>query len=408
MKKLSLPVAVLMCVVGPASAQNTTSERTLSQSASTVQAAVKRLPGGTSGVLPVLDGFVLQGSHSLDQYKRPYYQCTVLVTPTASGGSRVKVIAKITAWRDNPSRPGYEVLASNGRLESDLLDRLQGALSTVANKSNAAQNDKAVDRATNSSMPEISAPMPQLPRSSALSPPTAGSGKSDPQLRQEANNLEEILRNQAHPTNLLAVKRDQTAVLQDPSANAKVLFLASAEDEFEVLDVNPEWVHARISGLSRGWLRRSSVELLDGSDKLDGSGTSTPIEPLSTTNHPPEPKTSQSPSLFSVSSEETGAFPGDWETLKGKSVKIISVQQAAGSGRITSPQDKMRFAESVFKNEDVSAPAEGLVLIFDAEDGGMVAASRPVLDQWKRGSISEPIFWKRCFFDPPEILGSQN
>ncbi len=299
------------------------------------------------------------------------------------------------------------MLGSNGRLEADLLDRLQDALlSASPNKSPAVQHDKTADRTTSSSTPEISAPMPQLPRSSALSPPTAGSGKSDPQLQQEANNLEEILRNQAHPTNLLAVKRDQTAVLQDPSANAKVLFLASAEDEFEVLDVNPEWVHVRISGLSRGWLRRSMVELLDGSEKLDGSDTPRVLSHSLLTTPNQEEKTS--PSLFSVSSEETGAFPGDWETLKGKSVKIISVRQAAGSGRITSPQDKMHFAESVFKNEDVSAPAEGLVLIFDAEDGGMVAASQPVLDQWKRGAISEPIFWKRCFFDPPEILGSLN
>lgn len=407
MKKLSLPVAVLLCVVGPAAAQNTTSERTFSQSASAVQAAVKKLPGGTSGSLPILEGFVLPGSHPLEQYKRPFYQCTVVVTPAASGGSRVKVIAKITAWRDGSSRPGYEILGSNGRLESDLLDRLQDALlSASANKSEAAQSDKAEDRTTNSSAPEISAPMPQLPRSSVFAPPTVSSGKSDPQLQQEANNLEEILRNEAHPTNLLAVKRNQTPVLQDPSANAKVLFLASAEDEFEVLDVNPEWVHVRISGLSRGWLRRSSVELLDGSEKVDGSENATRAESLGASNASSAGKTS--PPLFSVSSEETGAFPGDWEALKGKSVKIISVQQAAGSGRITSPQDKMRFAESVFKNEDVSAPAEGLVLIFDAEDGGMVAASRPILDQWKHGAISEPIFWKSCFFDPPEILGSLN
>ena len=50
-------------------------------------------------------------------------------------------------------------------------------------------------------------------------------------------------------------------MLASPSQDAQVLFLAAAEDEFEILDSNPNWVHVRISGLSRGWIRRSSVEM---------------------------------------------------------------------------------------------------------------------------------------------------
>ncbi len=67
--------------------------------------------------------------------------------------------------------------------------------------------------------------------------------------------LEEILHNQAHPANLVAVKKTSTPVLANPIENAKVLFLAAAEDEFEMLDANSNWVHVRISGLSRGWIR---------------------------------------------------------------------------------------------------------------------------------------------------------
>ena len=37
-----------------------------------------------------------------------------------------------------------------------------------------------------------------------------------------------------------------------PSLKAKTLFLASTHDEFEMLDFNADWVHVRISGLSRG------------------------------------------------------------------------------------------------------------------------------------------------------------
>jgi hypothetical protein len=109
--------------------------------------------------------------------------------------------------------------------------------------------------------------------------------------------------------------------------------------------------------------------------------------------------------LFSLSGEEEGSFPGDWAPLKGKSVKIISIQQAPGTGRITSPQDKMQFAETMFKT-DTEKSSAGLVLIFDAEDGGMVAATRNVIDLWKAGALSEQAFWKQCYLDPPEILGA--
>jgi hypothetical protein len=407
----------VLCAAQGAPRKNSDAEHIYPQPPSAVRAALKKLPGGTSGPLPVLDGFVVPGQRGLDGYRRPYYQCTVRITPAPTGGSRVRVIAKITAWHSGPDRSGYDTLESNGRLESDLLDRLQDFLDSasastpvfskgVAPKT-AVPNTAAVGRSGSpvtgaDPPPDISAPVPQMPRRSAvkLPAPDSASGPADPRLQEEAKNLEEILRNQTHPTNLVAVKRDQTPVSESPSSNAKVLFLASAEDEFEVLDVNPAWVHVRISGLSRGWLRRSSVEILD--DSSAGGEAVTRLEKV------PQVAVSQTPGLFSVSSDEVGTFPGEWGPLKGKSVKMISVQQAPGSGRITSPQDKMRFAESVFRKERLSSPAEGLVLIFDAEDGGMIAATSSVLEQWKNGSIAELAFWKQCFLDPPEILGGAN
>jgi len=232
----------------------------------------------------------------------------------------------------------------------------------------------------------------------------------DSELQREAKNLEEILRNQSHPTNLVAIRQDNSPVLQNPSSDAKVLFLASAEDEFEVLEANPDWVHVRISGLSRGWLRRSTVEMLDEAE-VRSAPTAANDQPSipAKTERPPENAISQAPEFFFVGSEEVGSFPGEWAPLKGKSVKIISIQQASGTGRITSPRDKLRFAEALFRKEGESSSATaGTVLIFDAEDGGMVAATSSVLEQWKKDAISERAFWKQCFLDPPEILGSAN
>ena len=389
-------------------AQKSSQQKVFSAPVSKVQAALKNLPGGTSGSLPVLDGFVVAGAGKLDSYRRPHYQCSVRVTPASSGSSLVVVVAKITAWNTDPAHSGYEVLQSNGRVESDLLDRLQdrlaanseikAAIAAVAPTNPNTQPSKA------SPAPDLSAPMPQFPNASGMNMPSASRNTSDQDtgLEQEARGLEQLVQNQSHPTNLIAIKEDQTPVLQDPSSNAKVLFLASAEDEFEVLDINPEWVHVRISGLSRGWLRRASVEMLDGSESVaDVPKVAAPEQQSAKPESP-------SSAMFSVSGEEEGSFPGDWGPLKGKSVKIISIQQAAGTGRITSPQDKMRFAEDLFKKEATSKSSAGMVLIFDAEDGGMVAATQAVLDQWKKGSLTEQALWKQCYLDPPEILGTSN
>ena len=376
-------------------------ERTFPQPVADVTRALQRLPGGTSGQLPVLDGFVVAGAHPLSSYRRPFYQCEVHVKPAKSGGSLVTTTAKITAWFSSPEHSGYEVLLSNGRLESDLLDRLQDAL-TAGNRAPSESNDRSSPVARTAA-PNVDAPMPQLPSHPVLSSgPNSDAGPQDSQLQQEAKSLEEILRNQSHPTNLIAVKRDATPVLQSPVADAKVLFLASAEDEFEVLEENPGWVHVRISGLSRGWLRRSMVEAISESSPSPPDPVATPAQaqPASAEQQVPEP--------FSVSSEEMGSFPGEWQPLKGKNVRIISLQQASGTGRITSPQEKKQFAEALFRKELSSLPPQvaGVALVFDAEDGGIVATTRAALEQWSSGTLSSAAFWKQCFLDPAEIMGA--
>ncbi len=92
-------------------------------------------------------------------------------------------------------------------------------------------------------------------------------------LKAEAENLEEILKNTAHPKNLVAVKKSGTPVVSTPSLTAKPQFLASLHDEFELLDFNADWVHVRISGLSRGWIWRNSVEMPEGISDTAASST---------------------------------------------------------------------------------------------------------------------------------------
>jgi len=214
-------------------------------------------------------------------------------------------------------------------------------------------------------------------------------------LQAEAENLEEVLKNQAHPKNLIAVKKSGTPVVETASLTAKNLFMASAHDEFELLDFNRDWVHVRISGLSRGWIWRNNVEMPDSIPDSD--------LPTATASAP------AAADLFHITREEKAPFPGDWAPLRGKTVKIVSVEKINESAKDSGPQLRLEFAKSVFNKdyselEQKSQELAGIVLIFDSVDGGMVAAALPTLQQWKAGKLSDAALWHQCFFDPPETF----
>ena len=266
------PLAVLLMAVQSGGAQAVPYERTYGQSKSAVEKALKELQPSTSGRLPVLEGFTLPGDHPLNRYQRAYYQSAVQVSSTASGGSLVRVNTKVTAWYADsiPSRSGYQLLTSNGRLESDLLDQLTDLLATSASAADSggsfpgsappasAKRPSVAGKGSankGTTEPTISAPMPRSPNTGRTFSSSADAGLLAQQLvhsknstkpldrtatdratglQAEAASLEEVLKNQAHPKNLVAIKKSGTPVVATPSLNGKTLFLASAHDEFEM------------------------------------------------------------------------------------------------------------------------------------------------------------------------------
>ena len=407
-------------------AQTNPNERSFPQSKATVEKALAALQANLAGRLPVLDGFAKPGERPLDRYQRAFYQSTVQVSSTPSGGSLVRVSTKVTAWYADPvaSRSGYQLLTSNGRIEADLLDQLGDQLAKVTtesgNRTASVATPKPTAESPASTEPTISAPAPKFPEtdktfSSSLSEglaaqqrerasevpsevpsATHNAAKSDNALQAEADSLEEILKNQAHPKNLVAVKKSGTPVVSSPSLNAKPQFLASMHDEFELLDFNADWVHVRISGLSRGWIWRTSVEMPDGVANAGAPAAST-LTPAA--------------DLFRVEREETAPFPGDWEPLRGKSVKIISVQKTDDNVKDAGPKARLEYTKFLLEKnykemaQTATAPA-GIVVIFDSADGGMIAATMAALQQWRAGALSDSALWHKCFFDPPETFES--
>src|SRR6266566_3529501 len=282
----------------PATAQAVPYARTYAKSNEEVDKALKEMQAYAGQKLPAVEGFVANAEHPLDR-----------------------------------SKSAYEALPSNGRLELDLLDRLNEKLGNQPSAS--------------ASRPDVQPPKPKLDLSSSLSANPLASGKTSAptasvsagtaadgpgseevtalrgkreaeekrmrQLTTELQNLQEIQRNQAHPLNLVVVKKTGTPVRARPTAGSSVLFTATADDEFEFLDADGEWIHVQISPALRGYIRRDNLDLPEYVAARQKSPNGAPAN--------------AKPEAFICRREETGVFPGKWEALREKPVKIYTVQR---------------------------------------------------------------------------------
>ena len=386
-------------------AQNQANERTFHTSKAEIEKQLKTVASYPGGKLPVLEGFADPAGHSLEEYKRGYYEYELRLRSTSPAETTVQVNAKITAWYSGGTagNAGYRVLKSSGRLESDLLDALEDKLNP-GSTANASPSPAAPKPLPDS--PSIAAGgsffnTPRLttaPSSARLNTPHI----SDPvttkevlRLEAQAKALEDVLHNQARPNNLAVVKRSNTPVFSQPVEGGEVLFQADMEDEFQVLDANQGWVHIQISDISRGWIKRDLVD-------LPGAATVS-VSDISGEQH--------DTAAVRQTKEEVAPFPGKWEALDGKQVKIIWVQPLNKDQFGAEP--KWSLAKSVFRGADAGAPQDpnqvaGVVVIFDSEDGGMAATTLANLQQWRAGHLSDDSFWKRCWRDPADAFQSQN
>ncbi len=399
-RRLGVQLLVVFFCCGLASSQSdTSSEKAFSQSKAAIELALKKLQSSMAGRLPVLDGFVAPSDQALDRYRRAYFQTAAQVSSVSAGSSIVRASAKITAWYTDPAgtHSGYRVLPSNGRLEADLLEQLSEELGKDELGKDEAGKTEPVPPATASPATRVVTPFPPSLGPSLPTREQAVSSSKSPnqELEAEIKSLQEVLHNQGHPNNLVAVKQSGTAVVASPSMTAKTLFLASVHDEFEMLDFNADWVHVRISGLSRGWIWRNSLEMPEGipdTASRAGSGAAAVAE-----------------QLFHVTREETAAFPGNWQPLRGKTVRIVSIEKVDEKAPEAGVTMRLEFAKSILEKNyaDLAKKTDevaGIVMIFDSSDGGMIASTITALQRWKAGALSDSAFWRQCFFDPPEML----
>ena len=370
-----------------------------------LEQALKDLQAYSGQKLPVLNGFVATPDKPLDRYERGFYQFSIELLPGDSGGTIVRLSAKITAWyadRD-VTKSGYQVLPSNGRLELDFLDRLEEKLTgkPVASASSASNSPQApqpkLDLSGARAAATMAAPLPQAAQqpdevASLRNQRIAGERRVQ-QLTAELQNLQELQRTQAHPRNLIIVKKSRTPIYAKNAENSRVLFEAAADDEFEFLDVEGEWIHISISGDSRGFVRKNSVELPEG---IAARLQSAPG---------PEEKFIG----FRIEREDSGDFPGDWAPLKGKKVKIFTVQLLSQNPKETGPTVRLNYCLALFEKgyregSTANSAPYGVVVIFDAADGGIAAATSATIEQLASGLLKGEAFWQQAYLDPPDAF----
>ena len=379
--------------------------RSYAKSKQEVDQALKDLQAYSGQKLPILDGFVAATGKPLDQYERGFYQYSIELLAGDAGATVVRLSAKITAWHVDRdiSKSGYEVLPSNGRLELDLLDRLQEKLTGKPVDPPATLNSN------------VQAPRPKLdlsgmPGTNTTPAPSPATRTPDEvaalrgqrvvaerrvqQLNSELDNLKEIQHNQAHPLNLVIVTKPGTAVCDKPNENARQLFQAALNDEFEFLDASNGWIHVTLSGDSRGYLRQSAVLLPESiAAKMETS---------------PSGLEQKFPG-FRIEQESVNNFPGDWTALKGKKVKIYTVQPVSQNAKDSGPYARLNYSLALFEqtlkeSANASTPIDGVVVIFDAADGGIAAAPLANIQKYASGGLTRDAFWAQAYLDPPDAF----
>jgi hypothetical protein len=346
-------------------------QREYPASSASLRAALQKLGAYQLSRLPILEGFVQTQGLQLDRYSRPYYEFKIDFVPGEGDRTLVRVRANISAWysEGDGTTQGYRVLQSNGRLETDLFDRLSDYL---------AQTEPSTGTPSKNSLEEQIATV----HAQRLEAERSLSGL-ETQLQALTGTTQVV------PAKFVAVARTGTPVLDKPAAGAAVLLKAQPEDEFEVTGSRGGWLRVKLDEARSGWVNGSQVQ------------SNVPILPGVSAAK----RKADVPADFTILRESTSSFDGDWSPLKGKTSLFVWAQPAS---RITPniAAAKLRFAEAIFAERYREAThsadnsLQGIVVIFLDKRGGVAAARLDDIGYWLVGALTTDAFLARCSFDP--------
>jgi len=406
---------VALSLLGQTWAQDesgTVVERTFPCSVDVMQKALQQIGGFGGGKLPIVDGFVTVTSTQLERLERPYYQYRVHLRPVDPNTTAISVEAMISAWYadPDPARSEYRSLPSNGRLESDLLDRLQRALGGSAatptpgtpTKPNISRGSVPTSQATptkavklpDGSMKPAAASQEQL---DAILAQRQSVREKTAALQAQIEQLKASDRKPANASSLASVKHSGVGVMSRQNFGGPVLFRAQAEDEFEVIDLQSGWAQVRLAPDTTAYIQADELALPDG---LVAKAPDT------------SPGSSQAASTgaqrdlgFSVSREDVTVFSGEWVRLKGKKVLFVYAQPRGLLSDMASQDAKLGYAKRIFQSRyrtvsESQTKVEGVVVVFLGARGGVAAATLSDIRQWVEGGLPDEAFVNRCSLDP--------
>jgi hypothetical protein len=418
-------------------------ERKFAYPVALVQRNLERLRAYEGSRLPMLDGFVSTIVSDDEIYQQPFYQYRLKLIALEPNTTVVKVEAKITAWYASPKsgRSEYRALASNGRLEADLIDRLERLLPAVpvvreeCPPAAAAAEGSAKDAAMGCGAMTI-------PVLHAVGIGSAGRSLTEKAIARQNSvspeqELETVLSQRQKvgdaaaaaelkihklegsngavpPVRLAAVKQSGVGIMSRTSYGGPVLFRAQAEDEFDVIEVQGEWTKVRLGPDSVGWIETDELTLPAEVSKLIatvGGQKTLPATLVSASTAAGSALPSKQADFgFWVAREDVSVFSGDWSRLKGKNALYVYAQPRGLLADLASDETKLAFAKQIFVTRYRKAAAsavgskdayEGVVVVFLGARGGVAAATLGDIRQWNDGDLEESAFVSRCSLDPP-------
>ena len=398
-------VSGMLCVQAWSQAESGAVERTYPVSVEVIKKSLEEV-GARGGRLPMLDGFATGVSEG-DHYEQPYFQYRVQTTPVDGNSTRVKVEARISAWYldPKPSRSQYRSLLSNGRLEADLLDRLQDSLAGKSAKPEAASisNPPVAASATSAGVTVASQPNAAGSLQDQLDAILAQRQAVGEKVGALQAQIGELKAKEGKPgaVRLASVKRSGVGVMSRMNFGGPVLFRAQAQDEFEVISRESGWALVRLGPDSTGYIQADELNLPDGVVETTApTAVAVASEPAST---------QVADSGFSVREENVRVFSGDWARLRGKKVLFVYVQSRGLLAALSGDSAKLAFAKGIFESRyrvaTVKNPeVEGVVVVFLGNKGGVAAATLTDIRQWVEGGLAEKAFLNRCSLDPPAVF----
>jgi hypothetical protein len=95
--------------------------------------------------------------------------------------------------------------------------------------------------------------------------------------------------------------------------------------------------------------------------------------------------------------------------LAGKSVKIYTVLPVSTNSKDAGPTARLNYAYLLFQRGAKEAPSstpalEGVVVIYDSADGGIVGATLSEIEKVGSKGITREAFWAESYLDPEDAF----